>query len=1082
MARQRVTRQEMNRRKLARGFVGRAEKLTMFRDNLGRNPQDEDFQYLFHVNGNAGVGKTSLVRQWETAAQAREAVTVYLDDDIHDPLEAMEAISVQMERQGLPLRAFQELLATYRQRRHEAETAPPAPGTADPAAPGPQASVTGTVLAQAGVVGLGMLPVPGAGALAGVLNPQQVAQHLDHSADRLRAKLASRLRSHDDVRLVFSPLQILTPVFLQDLGRAAERRPWLVLFFDVFERTGPLLSEWLPDVLVTEEYGALPLNVVAVLSGQGRLDTHHWGDHRRLVWEVPLDVFSQEEARDLLAAHGITDEEVIEVIVRLTGRLPVLVDLLAQTRPQDPTDVEDPADTAVDRFLKWITDPARRDAALACALPLQLNEDVYRAAAPEAAADQYTWMRGLPFVTGREGRVRYHDVVRTPMLRLQRSRSAARWQQQHLHLADTYRRWHEEREAALPPDTDRSDPDGHEHRLSEAYHRLCADPVTAWRDILPDLVDACDHGIPVLRRWAQTLAQAGHDTQYSALTRWGSRLQAAAGEDVNGTVTALTHLLAAPELPSAGRALAHALRGRDHRLAGRHSQALADYTTALDLDPDLTRAYFGRGETHRLAGSYDAALADFDRSLDLDPADAVTLASRGETYHSLQRYDAALADFDRALHLDPDNDWIIANRGETHRLAGNHDAALADFDRALHLDPTYAWAVTNRGQTYRALRRYDEALSDHHRAVQLLPDNEWVVANRGETHRLAGDYDAALADFDRAIEINPGYAWAIASRGQTYHSLRRYDAALADLDRALALNPGYPWAVASRGEIHQSLRHYDAALADFDRALDLDPGNDWVMANRGETHRLVGDYDAALADFDRAIRVDPGYTWAITNRGQTYRDMHRYEEAVSDHHRAVQLLPDNEWVVANRGETHRLAGNHDAALADFDRALQLNPGYAWAIASRGQTYRALGRHEDALADLDRALALEPEASYHCEAALLLHLLGRPGEGEHWRTARDLMAADVSAGGSSANRFQGHLMAVHCAMAQWAAAVAELDRYLAGGPGVWHIREVLEDLEEVESVLAPDPAALRPLRQRLQDAEEAEEALRSGTSG
>jgi hypothetical protein len=71
------------------------------------------------------------------------------------------------------------------------------------------------------------------------------------------------------------------------------------------------------------------------------------------------------------------------------------------------------------------------------------------------------------------------------------------------------------------------------------------------------------------------------------------------------------------------------------------------------------------------------------------------------------------------------------------------------------------------------------------------------------------------------------------------------------------------------------------------------------------------------------------------------------------------------------------------------------------------------------------------------------------------------------------------MAVHCAMAGWAAAVAELDRYLAGGPGVWHIREVLEDLAEVESVLAPDPAALRPLRQRLQDAEE---ALRSGTSG
>ncbi|MFI0941368.1 hypothetical protein [Streptomyces sp. NPDC021020] len=98
MARQRVSQQEQNLRTSARGFVGRAEKLTLFRENLGHNAEDEDFQHLYHVHGNAGVGKTSLIRQWETTAQAREAATVYLDDDVHDPLEVMEAVSIQLAR------------------------------------------------------------------------------------------------------------------------------------------------------------------------------------------------------------------------------------------------------------------------------------------------------------------------------------------------------------------------------------------------------------------------------------------------------------------------------------------------------------------------------------------------------------------------------------------------------------------------------------------------------------------------------------------------------------------------------------------------------------------------------------------------------------------------------------------------------------------------------------------------------------------------------------------------------------------------------------------------------------------------
>ena len=42
---------------------------------------------------------------------------------------------------------------------------------------------------------------------------------------------------------------------------------------------------------------------------------------------------------------------------------------LAEARPQDAAEIGDPAGDAVERFLKWEDDPARRGIAMAAALP-----------------------------------------------------------------------------------------------------------------------------------------------------------------------------------------------------------------------------------------------------------------------------------------------------------------------------------------------------------------------------------------------------------------------------------------------------------------------------------------------------------------------------------------------------------------------------------------------------------------------------------------------------------------------------------------------------------------------------------------
>ncbi|MFJ8086317.1 hypothetical protein ACIQ6Y_37880 [Streptomyces sp. NPDC096205] len=188
MAEQRLSRQELIRRRRRSGFVGRHSEVNAFRENLARDPENDDYQFLFHVRGNAGVGKTSLLRQWEMVAREQGAATVYLDDLVHSAVEAMAQIADQLGLQGLQLRGFDKLLAILRQREHEAQSARDTQTTVESAGAEPSAaSLPSSVAAQVGLVGLGM--IPGVGAFAGAVDPQQVAQ----GADRLRAALGARL-------------------------------------------------------------------------------------------------------------------------------------------------------------------------------------------------------------------------------------------------------------------------------------------------------------------------------------------------------------------------------------------------------------------------------------------------------------------------------------------------------------------------------------------------------------------------------------------------------------------------------------------------------------------------------------------------------------------------------------------------------------------------------------------------------------------------------------------------------------------------------------------------------------------------
>ncbi|MFI8892073.1 AAA family ATPase [Streptomyces paradoxus] len=139
MAQARPSMQELIRQRTRAGFIGRSAERAMFRANFDTAPHDERHRFRFHVQGNAGVGKTFLLREFEQIVREQGALTAYVDDSAGSVPEMMAEISRQFAAQGRRLKDLDRLLAAHRERRHEAELAALAVLDTQPEEAGPSA-------------------------------------------------------------------------------------------------------------------------------------------------------------------------------------------------------------------------------------------------------------------------------------------------------------------------------------------------------------------------------------------------------------------------------------------------------------------------------------------------------------------------------------------------------------------------------------------------------------------------------------------------------------------------------------------------------------------------------------------------------------------------------------------------------------------------------------------------------------------------------------------------------------------------------------------------------------------------------
>jgi WD40 repeat protein/serine/threonine protein kinase/tetratricopeptide (TPR) repeat protein len=160
-----------------------------------------------------------------------------------------------------------------------------------------------------------------------------------------------------------------------------------------------------------------------------------------------------------------------------------------------------------------------------------------------------------------------------------------------------------------------------------------------------------------------------------------------------------------------------------------------------------------RGYCHAELGRPEAAVADFSKALEADPESGQTYAFRGWVYERMGDDEKALADYTEGLRRVPDPGWLYGRRGDLRVRRKESDGALADYTKAIELQPGDVSLRVRRGEVFANAGEEKSAIFDLSVAANLAPRDPAVFARRATALARFSRWPAAAADYDRAINL-----------------------------------------------------------------------------------------------------------------------------------------------------------------------------------------------------------------------------------------------------------------------------------------------------------------------------------------
>ncbi|AEE54533.1 ATP-binding protein [Haliscomenobacter hydrossis] len=896
--------QDHLRQRRSSTFIGREQQLELFKQNLNRALDSEDYYFIFSIHGQGGVGKTTLVNKFQELARDQKALVTYANEDVREVPDLLAALAKQLRDQGAPLKKLEDRHRTYLQEKKRLE--------ADPEAPSSTWAFGGKMLAKGGKE-LFRNFVPGSGLIMDQFNVDGIGEQMGEWASFLKKKLTNK----DEVELLLHPVDVLTPIFLEEL-KEYTAKPKICLFFDTYETTDIYLDEWLRQLL-EGKFGNAPENLLITIAGREPLNPNTWSAYADFMSTISLEPFSEMEARSYLERKKIADAATVDTIIQLSGRLPVLLEVLADKAPDSPDAVNDPSDTAVKRFLKWIEDPVLKDLALHAALPNLLNEDIVKRLLPEGAdvGKHFEWLRSNSFVYKRGDHWAYHAYVRELMLRYQRQLSLETWERLNEELAAYYLQ--RANLLGLAGDAQWKDSTWRGWMLEYHYHQLLKAPKTAIVEAVQAFatvfrlynnfivsgrknINSQDAQIEfgekyIAMQWSEIITQAERITNE---TNCANTLQKGMIGWITNQIDPTLDLFAFVNNTgwlrnSEDAAAFYSWEGHFLNRIGRSGEAVVKQKKAMELRPDDLFLYWSPMFTYWHENKTDELIDLMKKRIELKPNDISIHTNLGIIFYEKKEWAMALHHIQKSVELNPNDSYRHNKLGALFVQLDNTERAIAEFKKSLELNPDNQLAHNNLGWTYQKQGNLEAAAWHYKKAIEGDQEESIFHQNLGRVLALQNNLKEAVDQFQIAIEIDAFDVDANFFLGVLFHIQGNPAGAILQFEKTIYLQPNHRSAYHYLGDALLAENVIEDFISKYEKATRLEPDNADVWRKLGWTNLLLHRLDAAKTSLLKSWSLlEEKDQFSAMNLGHVELLYDDQGKAIEWYFKSIQLNEDKE--------------------------------------------------------------------------------------------------------------------------------------------------------------------------------------------
>jgi len=436
-----------------------------------------------------------------------------------------------------------------------------------------------------------------------------------------------------------------------------------------------------------------------------------------------------------------------------------------------------------------------------------------------------------------------------------------------------------------------------------------------------------------------------------------------------------------PGMSRAAMAQGHGALGQLYHAAKLLDAAVTCYSNAHLLAPTEYHWPYFRALVHHSRGEFDQAIADYQTALTLDPEPIDVPAAHvrlGRALLETGRFEQAREHFTHALELDGENAAALAGLGQAEIEMGDAARAAEHLEKALELEPQASAVHFSLSRAYRALGEMDQA----QRHLEQRGDQKVKIRDRLSVQILMISktfaFEAAreLARSTEQFSETDFMGFVLTQFGD----LRGISNSLAQLLEELEQS-GEAGAL-ERGRLHYALGGLlvaegrdQAAIEHFRRAVELDSGLRDARIKLGNALARGTLFAEAVAQYDAVLAADPENISALGQRAAARTNLGQFPQARSDLDRLVALVPDNREAHLRLAGVLEQMGENEAAIGHLVRAIELAPTpaeKAQAHVRFADLLRRQGKYRSAGEQYQAAQIVDPEhpAAYAGMASLL----------------------------------------------------------------------------------------------------------------